>query len=145
MMQVGTREGGSDDGGSRRGRRAWTIEEKKRIVAETDEPGASVSVVARRHDLNANQLFTWRRQVRDAGLMTSAAEISFTPAVITTEALASPPPAPPACAVGAAISPVASPPVAASGRMEIVLASGARVIVDKGSERPGARPGGGRA
>ncbi len=32
------------------------------IVAETRAPGASVSVVARRHDLNANLLFKWNRQ-----------------------------------------------------------------------------------
>jgi transposase len=33
------------------------------IVAETLEPGSSVSIVARRHDVNANQLFLWRRQL----------------------------------------------------------------------------------
>jgi transposase len=27
------------------------------------EPSASVSIVARRHDLNANQLFKWRREM----------------------------------------------------------------------------------
>lgn len=32
-----------------------------RIVEETYLPGESVSVVARRHGLGANQLFTWRR------------------------------------------------------------------------------------
>jgi transposase len=31
-----------------------------RIVAETLEPGSSVSIVARRYDVNANQLFKWR-------------------------------------------------------------------------------------
>jgi transposase len=36
---------------------------KRQIVAETLEPGASVSIVARRHDVNANQLFLWRRQL----------------------------------------------------------------------------------
>jgi transposase len=44
-------------------RRSWSAEEKRRIVEESLRPGASVSVVARRHDLNANLLFTWRRQV----------------------------------------------------------------------------------
>jgi transposase-like protein len=29
------------------------------MVAETLEPGASVSIVARRHDVNINQLFRW--------------------------------------------------------------------------------------
>jgi transposase len=32
-------------------------------VDETLEPGASVSIVARRHDVNANQLFLWRREL----------------------------------------------------------------------------------
>jgi transposase len=45
----------------RSSRRRWPEELKRRIVAETFAPGASVSVVARRHDLNANQLFAWRR------------------------------------------------------------------------------------
>ena len=43
-------------------RRRWPEALKRRIVAETREPGASVSVVARRYDVNANQLFKWRRQ-----------------------------------------------------------------------------------
>jgi transposase len=42
-------------------RRRWPIEEKRRIVQETFQPGASVAQVAQRHALNANQLFTWRR------------------------------------------------------------------------------------
>jgi transposase len=43
-------------------RRRWPAELKRQMVAETRLPGASVSVVARRHDVNANQLFRWRRQ-----------------------------------------------------------------------------------
>ena len=31
------------------------------MVAETQAPGASVSIVARRHDVNGNQLFRWRQ------------------------------------------------------------------------------------
>ena len=49
--------------GMRGGRRSWSAEGKRQIVEESRRPGASVSVVARRHDLNANLLFTWRRQV----------------------------------------------------------------------------------
>src|ERR1043166_837352 len=47
----------------RRKRRDWPEALKRRIVAETLEPGSSVSIVARRHDVNANQLFKWRREV----------------------------------------------------------------------------------
>jgi transposase len=44
------------------------IEEKLRVVEETRAKGASVAVVARRHNLNANQVFAWRRQYR-SGLL----------------------------------------------------------------------------
>lgn len=45
------------------GRRTWPEALKRQIVDETLEPGASVSIVARRHDVNANQLFQWRREL----------------------------------------------------------------------------------
>ena len=48
---------------SRRSRRNWSEAYKRQGVAETLEPGASVSMVARRHDVNANQLFKWRREL----------------------------------------------------------------------------------
>jgi transposase-like protein len=41
----------------RPGRRRWTAEQKQWIVEETRAQGASGSVVARRHDINANLLF----------------------------------------------------------------------------------------
>ena len=44
-------------------RRRWPEAVKRQIVAETLEPGSSVSIVARRHDVNANQLFQWRRRL----------------------------------------------------------------------------------
>jgi transposase len=43
-------------------RRQYSEASKRQIVAETQLPGASVSTVARRHDVNSNQLFRWRRQ-----------------------------------------------------------------------------------
>jgi transposase len=52
-----------------RGRRSYSVEEKLRIVQETHKPGASVSVVARRHDVNANMVFTWRRQHQRGSLV----------------------------------------------------------------------------
>ena len=44
-------------------RRQYSEALKRQMVAETLAPGASVSVVARRHDVNSNQLFRWRRQL----------------------------------------------------------------------------------
>jgi transposase len=43
-------------------RRRWPEGLKREIVAALAEPGASVSSVARRYDVNTNQLFKWRRQ-----------------------------------------------------------------------------------
>lgn len=43
----------------------WSEAEKRRIVAESYQPGVSVSVVARRHDQKTNRLFTWRRRFRE--------------------------------------------------------------------------------
>ena len=51
---------------SKRRRRRWSEERKRQIVAETLEPGSSVSIVARRYDVNANQLFLWRRELAKA-------------------------------------------------------------------------------
>ena len=47
-------------------RRRWPDALKCQLVAETLEPGASVSIVARRHDVNANQLFKWRHELASA-------------------------------------------------------------------------------
>ena len=44
-------------------RRQYPEALKRQMVAETQVPGASVSIVARRHDVNSNQLFRWRRQL----------------------------------------------------------------------------------
>src|SRR5207253_3206184 len=49
-------------------RRQWSAALKRQMVAETLEPGSSVSIVARRHNVNTNQLFKWRR-----GLLPKAA------------------------------------------------------------------------
>jgi transposase len=43
-------------------RRQYSEAERRRIVEETYAPGASVSVVARRHDINANLVFKWRQR-----------------------------------------------------------------------------------
>ena len=45
-------------------RRSWRAEQKARIVSESLAGGESVCVMARRHGLTPQQLFTWRRQAR---------------------------------------------------------------------------------
>jgi len=42
-------------------RRRYSIAEKRRMVEESFQPGASVARVARAHGVNANQVFSWRR------------------------------------------------------------------------------------
>jgi transposase len=93
-----------------RRRRSWALEEKRRIVDESLEDGASIAEVARRHDLNTNQLFTWRRQF---GVEPTAARelASILPVTITPDTMAE-----------------YSDP-RSNGQMEIVLAEGDRIIV----------------
>jgi transposase len=45
-------------------RRRRSVAERRRIVEETLEPGASVARVAQRHTVNANQVFNWRQLYR---------------------------------------------------------------------------------
>ena len=62
------------------GRRRWTAEDKARILAETCEPGAVISAIARRHGLRPQQVFGWRREARKQG-----AQQKFVPAVVDAE------------------------------------------------------------
>jgi transposase len=48
--------------------RRRSIKERREIVEETLLAGASVSRVARRHDVNANQVFYWRKLYREGRL-----------------------------------------------------------------------------
>ena len=94
---------------AKRRRRMRPEDEKRRIVAETYERGASVSAVARRHDVNANLLFSWRRVMGPVASASADEPTRFVPAVIGTE-------------VEVALAPVPPPP---AGAMEIVLVDGA--------------------
>jgi transposase len=54
--------------GVRRPRRRWTLAEKLAIVEAAKTSGDPVSVVARRHGMNANHLFNWLQRDRDGTL-----------------------------------------------------------------------------
>lgn len=66
-------------------RRAWTAEQKARIVAESHRVGESVSAVARCHGLTRQQLFGWRRQAERRGDAGAAAnEVAFASIVVAS-------------------------------------------------------------
>ena len=84
-------------------RRRWSTAEKKRLVAATLEPGASVSAIAREAGIDPGQLYGWRRQLRARPL------IGFAPVQVAAE------PAPTR--------------LAGAGAIEIEFASGARMRI----------------
>ena len=106
----------------RRVRRSWTLEQKRRVVAECGAEGASIAGVARRHGLNANQLYAWRRRLdgEGAGVRHGAILPVTLAAVEPMEARPVPTVAPPV-----------APPIAAPtrGRIQILLPGGVRIIV----------------
>ena len=97
--------------GSRR--RFWSSDEKRRMVAESLAPGASVSKVAQRHGVNANLLFSWRRRETRSATSGGLEALKLLPVIVANE--------------GMAAAPIA--PSAPAGRMEIALVGGERVVV----------------
>jgi transposase len=61
-------------------RRRWAAAEKIAIVAETYEPGVTVSLVARRHGVAPNQVFSWRRLAAQGALTAAGSEEAVVPA-----------------------------------------------------------------
>ena len=109
-------------------RRRWGLDDKLRIIAEVEAPGAIFAAVARRHDISRGQLWNWRRQFRSGefnGVHEHAPE--FLPVCVSPEQ---------AVGVGIVSSVPDRPPPAgrpdrkASGRMEITFANGATVRVE---------------
>lgn len=49
-------------------RRYRSKQERRQVVEDTLRPGASVAVIARRHGVNANQVFHWRKLYRDGDI-----------------------------------------------------------------------------
>jgi transposase len=99
-----------DSGGLiRQVRRRRSVAEKRLIVEQTFEPGASVARVARAHGLNANVVFHWRREYREGKL----AGAGLIPVVMTGD-------------VGSEGEPIAG----AAGSIRIDLPSGAVISVE---------------
>jgi transposase len=96
----------------RRRHRAWPESLKREIVAATLLPGSSVSRVARRYDVNANQVFAWRRRYQDG--TAEPAELRLLPVTVTPD------------------HPEGVAPARASEVIEIVLAGGYRLRVGAG-------------
>jgi len=93
-------------------RRRWTLEEKLRIITESESTPRAVSATARRYGLSPSHLFWWRRLAREGRLGTEEGGVGFAPVVIADAA-------------------TVQRPARGGGRIEIVLASGVRLIVDR--------------
>jgi transposase len=105
-------------------RRQWRDEEKLRILAELDEPGAKFSAVARRHDISRGLLWQWRDARRRGRLATATP--GFVPVQVVPELPAPEPPS------GPGPTPCAGPLDQDSepdSRIEIVLPDGTAVRV----------------
>ena len=130
-MSVGEEQPGTAGGGSvGRRRRRWSEAQKRQIVAETQEPGVSVPMVAQRYNLNANQIFRWRRLFRESEHAGVAGR--FVPVVVE----AAPGQEPDAATMGPPSESVVVEGQPATGRMEIVLPCDGRVIVDRSVDGP---------
>ncbi|MGF6608968.1 transposase [Paraburkholderia sp. WSM4175] len=75
----------SNAAGRAHSHRTYAQEFKQQVIRETLEPGMSVSIVARRHDINANVVFGWRKQHREGKLLVPALEAA--PSVPSTNLL----------------------------------------------------------
>jgi transposase len=67
--------------------------ERRQIVEETLQPGASVAVIARQHGVNANQVFQWRKLYREGRLELGTAVAELMPVRITEVVNSEPAPA----------------------------------------------------
>jgi transposase len=100
-------------------RRRWTAAEKLRIVEESLAPEASVTDVARRHDVHPNLLHLWRKQAR--GVVVQGQTAAGTAAVGAVSFAA--------VTVAAEPASASSAPAAAPGMIEIEFACGVRVRI----------------
>jgi transposase len=102
-------------------RRRWRVEEKLRIVAECERPGACLAAVARQHDVSSGLLWNWRRQAR-RGLLGPDLAPAFLPVHLTGEPVSRDPGR---RSTSLAVSP--ETPSSADAQIEIMLADGTLV------------------
>ena len=74
-------------------RRYRSKRERRQIVEETLQPGTSVAVIARRHDVNANQVFHWRKLYREGRLDVEPAATQLLLVRVAEVVSSEPPPA----------------------------------------------------
>lgn len=60
-------------------RKRWAAIEKQKIVQETYQPGATVSYIARKHDIPPSQLFYWRKMMESGALTSIKSEEEVVP------------------------------------------------------------------
>lgn len=117
-------------------RRRWRDEDKLRIVAEAEAPGAVFALVARRHEVSRGQLWKWRGQVRRGELVPVPMVPEFIPVrVMASSALSMPRASGKSSVVddgGADPVPQRRATRSDSSRIEIVLPDGTCVRVDDG-------------
>ncbi len=71
---------------TKRRHRSWPEALKREIVAASFGPGSSVSMVARHYDVNANQVFSWRRLYRDGPHAPAVSSVpQLIPVMVTAE------------------------------------------------------------
>lgn len=103
-------------------RRHRTIEEKRAIVAASLRAGTSVAEVARRYQVNANQVFAWRR-LQAHGLLEQHSRRMSGRKLVPVKVLD---------ALSASTTAPVSMPNRAAGTLHIELPSGARITVSGG-------------
>ncbi|UXB09943.1 transposase (plasmid) [Aeromonas dhakensis] len=77
---------------SHKGRANYSREFKQRLVDAANQPGVSVSKLAREHEVNANLLFKWRRDAKGEAPALYPIELVLPPS--STELCLPPPPHP---------------------------------------------------
>ena len=101
------------------GRRTWSPDQKRLIVVEAMQPGATPTEVIRRWGITSSLFYTWRRHVMDGELGTAPMPLpAFAQVAVAGEAPTD--------------APVAATPPPPPARVEVVLFCGTLLRLDEG-------------